>query len=156
MRFKALYLWSMAAAVLLTGCGEQPETTAETTENQLDIHAEAPLIRVGYVKQDHHSAMFVAALRGEEMSELYPVHLVHLGEDFYALIKDGVKVAEIQTIQSQGAMEVPNNMTPVFSTSGSVVLRPSPPAMTGARVSELSPHFTSTATCWLSAQTTIR
>lgn len=109
MKLKTLSLWSMAA-LLLAGCGEQPETTAETTENQLDIHAETPLIRVGYVKQDHHSAMFVAALRGEEMSELYPVHLVHLGEDFYALIKDGVKVAEIQAIQSQGAMEVPNNM----------------------------------------------
>jgi NitT/TauT family transport system substrate-binding protein len=98
-----------AAGLVLFGCGEQPPEPAAGTP-ELDIYAEAPLIRVGYVKQDHHSAMFVSALRGQEMSEVYPVYLVHLGEDFYALIKDGEKVAEVQAIQSQGAMEVPNNM----------------------------------------------
>jgi len=93
------------------GCGsEEPAPPAAEQPVPVDLAAEAPLIRVGYVKQDHHSAMFVSALRGERMSELYPVYLAPLGEDYYALVKDGVKVAEIQVIESQGAMEVPNNM----------------------------------------------
>ncbi len=93
------------------GCGsEEPAPPAAELPVPVDLTAEAPLIRVGYVKQDHHSAMFVSALRGGRMSELYPVYLAPLGEDYYALVKDGVKVAEIQVIESQGAMEVPNNM----------------------------------------------
>jgi len=93
------------------GCGsEEPAPPAAEQPVPVDLAAEAPLIRVGYVKQDHHSAMFVSALRGERMSELYPVYLAPLGEGYYALVKDGVKVAEIQVIESQGAMEVPNNM----------------------------------------------
>lgn len=93
------------------GCGSEepaPPVAEETVE--VDLTVEAPLIRVGYVKQDHHSAMFVSALRGERMSEQYPVYLAPLGEGYYALVKDGVKVAEVQVIESQGAMEVPNNM----------------------------------------------
>lgn len=103
---KALIL---IGALLLVACGEPPPT-AEPAGPEVDIHAQAPLIRIGYVKQDHHSAIFVAALRGQRMRELYPVWLAHLGEDYYALIKDNVKVAEIKVVQSQGAMEVPNNM----------------------------------------------
>lgn len=93
------------------GCGsEEPAPPVAEEPAEVDLTVEAPLIRVGYVKQDHHSAMFVAALRGERMSELYPVYLAPLGEGYYALVKDGVKVAEVQVIESQGAMEVPNNM----------------------------------------------
>ena len=99
-----------AAGILTASCGEAPKPPGTEETGVVDLYAEAPMIRIGYVKQDHHSALFVAALRGDEMSELYPVYLAHLGEDFYALVKDGVKVAEIQAIQSQGAMEVPNNM----------------------------------------------
>jgi len=93
------------------GCGsEEPAPPVAEGRVEVDLTVEAPLIRVGYVKQDHHSAMFVSALRGEQMSDLYPVYLAPLGEGYYALVKDGVKVAEVQVIESQGAMEVPNNM----------------------------------------------
>jgi NitT/TauT family transport system substrate-binding protein len=44
------------------------------------------------------------------MKQLYPVYIAPLGEDFYALVKDGRKVAEIEFVQSQGAIDVPNNM----------------------------------------------
>jgi NitT/TauT family transport system substrate-binding protein len=104
---------AVVLAFLATGCGEREPAppVSDAPENApVDLTAEAPLIRIGYVKQDHHSAVFVAALRGEAMSELYPVYLAPLGGDYYALVKDNSKVAEIQLVQSQGAMEVPNNM----------------------------------------------
>jgi len=104
---------SMTAAIVLfaAGCGEPAPPASDVQGNApVDLTAETPVIRVGYVKQDHHSAMFVAALLGDVMSGLYPVYLAPLGGDYYALVKDGVKVAEIQAVQSQGAMEVPNNM----------------------------------------------
>lgn len=109
---RPLLVCAMVFALLsAAGCGaEEPAPDQGAAAPEVDIHAEAPLIRIGYVKQDHHSALFVAALRGDAMKELYPVYLAHLGEDYYALIKDGAKVAEVQLVQSQGAMEVPNNM----------------------------------------------
>lgn len=74
------------------------------------INSEATPLKIGFVKQDHHSAVFVAALRNEMMHAVYPVYLIPLGENFYALIKDNEQVAEIEFIQSQGAINVPNNM----------------------------------------------
>ncbi len=108
----------LVAVVLVAGCGEQPDTSADgaaddTTEvvlPDIDFYAEAPTLQVGFVKQDHHSAVFIAALRSEEMKAQYQVYLEPLGEEFYALIADGQKVAEIEFIQSQGAINVPNNM----------------------------------------------
>ena len=106
------------AVVLVAGCGEQPDTSVDgaaddTTEvvlPDIDFYAEAPTLQVGFVKQDHHSAVFIAALRSEEMKAQYQVYLEPLGEEFSALIADGQKVAEIEFIQSQGAINVPNNM----------------------------------------------
>ncbi|MCK5132621.1 MAG: ABC transporter substrate-binding protein [Candidatus Sabulitectum sp.] len=74
------------------------------------INSEATPLKIGFVKQDHHSAVFVAALRSEMMHADYSVYLIPLGENFYALIKDNEQVAEIEFIQSQGAINVPNNM----------------------------------------------
>lgn len=89
---------------------EEPQTTVNVPIEEIDIYAEATPLKIGFVKQDHHSAVFVAALRHEMMHEQYPVYLAPLGENFYALIKDNEKVAEIEFIQSQGAINVPNNM----------------------------------------------
>jgi hypothetical protein len=106
--------------IITASCGRQAEqavpadpaadTVAVAVVEPPDLTVEAPLIRVGYVKQDHHAALFVAALRGEAMSAEYPVYLAPLGEEYYALVENGVKVAEIQLIQSEGAINVPNNM----------------------------------------------
>lgn len=124
---KASIVFSLILAVLIgVSCGgEEPgvtldQQTDETVEavagpcnipiEEIDIYAEAPVLKIGYVRQDHHSAVFVAALRNEMMHQLYPVYLAPLGENFYALIKNNEKVAEIEFIQSQGAINVPNNM----------------------------------------------
>ncbi len=122
MRTASFFFLIAAGMVFMASCGEpEPAVTADTgvtAENsagnlpmeQIDASAEAPELTIGYVNQDHHSAVFVAALRPEMMHENYPVYLIPLGESYYALIKDNQKVAEIQFIQSQGAINVPNNM----------------------------------------------
>lgn len=101
--------------ISIIGCTQKDEMPEEATEATVevipvDITVEAPLLKIGFVKQDHHSAVFVSALRSEEMSKLYSTYLIPMGEQFYALIDNGVKVAEIEFIQSQGAINVPNNM----------------------------------------------
>ena len=119
--FSFLSAFLMLPLLIITAsCGQQAEqavpadlaadTVAVAVVETPDLTVEAPLIRVGYVKQDHHAALFVAALRGEAMSAEYPVYLAPLGEEYYALVENGVKVAEIQLIQSEGAINVPNNM----------------------------------------------
>jgi len=107
----------IVAVFMVAGCGEQPDTSADRVTDttqvvlpDLDIYAEAPTLQIGFVKQDHHSAVFISALRSEEMKAQYSVYIEPLGEQFYALIADGQKVAEIEFIQSQGAINVPNNM----------------------------------------------
>lgn len=119
---RLLPIVTLFLSFIAIGCGEQAEPapmdkpveadTASTAEpvREVDLSVEAPLLRIGFVKQDHHSAVFVAALRSDEMSRMYPVYLVPLGEQFYALVEDGIKVAEIEFVQSQGAINVPNNM----------------------------------------------
>ena len=122
---KALAAFLLTAVVLVSCGGEEPapavdEQLDEATDvsretgnipiEEIDIYAEATPLKIGFVKQDHHSAVFVAALRHEMMHEQYPVYLVPLGENFYALIKNNEKIAEIEFIQSQGAINVPNNM----------------------------------------------
>ncbi len=71
---------------------------------------EVPLLQVGHCNHDHHSAVFISALRGEKMKELYGIYLEPLGESYYALVEDDRKILEIQFVQSQGAINVPNNM----------------------------------------------
>lgn len=105
------------AALFLIGCGEQPQPSDEgdptdTTDvsSQPDVHAEAPILRIGHCRHDHHSAVFISQLRGPEMRQRYGIYLEPLGEGFYALIENGQKVAELEFVPSQGAMNIPNNM----------------------------------------------
>lgn len=115
----ALFLFLSVLAVSCGGEQPVPQNVSVTDEvnisgnipmAEIDIATEAPELKIGYVRQDHHAAVFVAALRNEEMHDLYPVYLVPMGESFYALIKDNQKIAEIEFIESQGAINVPNNM----------------------------------------------
>ena len=117
----------LLAVIFTVGCGqEEPQTVVDEQIDEIApvdeiaieniaisdvvISTDVPQLKIGFVKQDHHSAVFVAALRSEMMHSQYPVYLIPLGENFYALIKDNEQVAEIEFIQSQGAINVPNNM----------------------------------------------
>ncbi|NOQ23152.1 MAG: hypothetical protein GQ565_10965 [Candidatus Aegiribacteria sp.] len=109
----AVVILFLASTFIYTGCGEQAEQSqAEETASEVlvDLTVEVPLLQVGHCKHDHHSAVFISALRGEEMKELYGIYLEPLGESYYALVEDDKKILEIQFIQSQGAINVPNNM----------------------------------------------
>jgi NitT/TauT family transport system substrate-binding protein len=116
---RVLSLIIVVSLFICVSCGEEeqdqvsqvpPVDVVEDPPIEIDIYAEAPLLQVGFVKQDHHAAVFVSALRCEQMKEMGSVYLEPLGETFYALIADNEKVAEIELIQSQGAINVPNNM----------------------------------------------
>ena len=82
----------------------------DSSEEEVDLAAEAPLLQVGHCRHDHHSAVFISQVRGDEMRREYGIYLEPLGESFYALIQDGQKVAELEFIPSPGAMNIPNNM----------------------------------------------
>ncbi len=116
-------LLTLSALLFSVGCGEEAPRPVVDEGVPVDavaldnipiedvvISTEATPFKIGFVKQDHHAAVFVAALRNEMMHENYPVYLIPLGENFYALIKNNEQVAEIEFIQSQGAINVPNNM----------------------------------------------
>lgn len=127
MRKTVFALLAFLVVVFVVGCGDQvPQPVVDsqvdevapaeitTTENipveDVAINPDVVSLKIGFVKQDHHTAVFVAALRSEMMHAQFPVYLIPLGESFYALIKDNEQIAEIEFIQSQGAINVPNNM----------------------------------------------
>jgi len=98
-----------------TGCNKEADESPNTdisvaADNEVDLTVEVPLLKVGYCKHDHHTAVFVSALRGAEMKDLYGIYLEPLGESYYALVENGEKILEIELVQSQGAINVPNNM----------------------------------------------
>lgn len=108
-------LLSIIFSIIIAGCGEQAEqprtdTDPDIQEQVVDLSIEVPLLKVGHCRHDHHSAVFVSALRGERMNAIYGIYLEPLGESYYALVENGQKVAEIEFVQSQGAINVPNNM----------------------------------------------
>ncbi len=109
----AVIILVLISICIYTGCGseaEQSQPEETPAEVVVDLAASVPLLQVGHCNHDHHSAVFISALRGEEMKELYGIYLEPLGESYYALIEDGMKILEIQFVQSQGAINVPNNM----------------------------------------------
>ncbi|MEA3265332.1 MAG: ABC transporter substrate-binding protein [Candidatus Fermentibacteria bacterium] len=127
MRKIVFALLAFLVASFVVGCGDQtPQPVVDSQVDQIEpvedsgaenipvedvvMNPDAVSLKIGFVKQDHHTAVFVAALRAEMMHEQFPVYLIPLGESFYALIKDNEQVAEIEFIQSQGAINVPNNM----------------------------------------------
>ncbi|OPL18036.1 MAG: hypothetical protein AVO35_07715 [Candidatus Aegiribacteria sp. MLS_C] len=112
-----LLFLSLTFVMTVPGCGggsdETVPDTASTVADTLpapDLSTEVPLLKIGYCNHDHHSAVFVSALRGEAMRDAYGIYLEPLGESYYALVENGEKVLEIELVQSQGAINVPNNM----------------------------------------------
>lgn len=118
IRLPLLFLFlSLTVVMTVPGCGGGSDEAAPDAASAVpdtvpapDLSAEVPLLKVGYCNHDHHSAVFVSALRGDAMRDAYGICLVPLGERYYALVENGVKVLEMELVQSQGAINVPNNM----------------------------------------------
>ncbi|MBN1434385.1 ABC transporter substrate-binding protein [Candidatus Fermentibacterales bacterium] len=106
--------------VLVSACGEgepgernaAPADTTAGSVGEVDLMAEAPVLRVGYVGHDHHAAVYVAASLGDRMREEYGIYLAPLREgELYALVEDNEKVAEIELFRaSGGGSVVPTSM----------------------------------------------
>lgn len=90
-------LLGLAALVLVTGCGGQ---------------SEVPVLRVGHVGHDHHSALYVAASAGEELKDLYGIWFKEVRpKELYELYDGGKKVAEVELYKAGGGSEMPTMMS---------------------------------------------
>lgn len=139
-----LSLLSVFLLLLFTACGgdtSQDPSVGETDASQeVDLTADVPLLKVGHCNHDHHSAVFISALRGEAMRDTYGIYLEPLGEKYYALVEGGEKILEVEFVQSQGAINVPNNMvTGLFDVGFGGVMAFAASADQGSGVRIISP-----------------
>ncbi len=71
-----------------------------------------PILRVGHVGHDHHSALYVAANAGEKFRELYGIWLKPIRpKELYELYDGRKKVAEIELYNAGGGSEMPTMMS---------------------------------------------
>ncbi|HDQ98991.1 MAG TPA: ABC transporter substrate-binding protein [candidate division WOR-3 bacterium] len=90
-------LLGLAALVLVIGCGGQ---------------SEVPVLRVGHVGHDHHSALYVAGNAGEEFKELYGIWLKEIRpRELYELYDGTKRVAEVELYKAGGGSEMPTMMS---------------------------------------------
>jgi len=105
-RFIVFTLLAVLSFGLFVSCGG--EATTDNTNN--DLKEQLPLLKVGHVNQDHHLALYVAALKGDFfkkdgvwMTEIKP-------KERYTLHTNDGPIAEIQLIVTKGGAEMPNNL----------------------------------------------
>ena len=87
----------VAAAVLFTACPGPSET---------------PVLKVGHVGHDHHSALYVAAMAGETFKDLYGIWFKEVRpKDLYELYEGGKKIAEVELYKAGGGSKMPTMMS---------------------------------------------
>ncbi|QGT98645.1 ABC transporter [Candidatus Syntrophocurvum alkaliphilum] len=86
----------ISAMFMLGGCG-----TSETGKTGEEL----PLIQVGYVHVDHQSPLFVAAKKGEDISENGPFLQTVIDKEEYKLISDGEAIADVELIATKSGSE---------------------------------------------------
>ena len=71
---------------------------------------ELPLLKVGHVNQDHHLALYVAALKGDFFKDdgVWMTEIKY--KERYTLHTRNGPIAEVQLIKSKGGAEMPNNL----------------------------------------------
>ncbi|MEO0098791.1 MAG: ABC transporter substrate-binding protein [candidate division WOR-3 bacterium] len=70
------------------------------------------ILKVGHVGHDHHSALYVAALAGEEFKDLYGIWLKKVREkELYELYDGESLIAEIELYKSGGGSVMPTMMS---------------------------------------------
>jgi NitT/TauT family transport system substrate-binding protein len=77
-----------------------------------DTASPSPLLRIGYVGSDHHSALYVACASAERLRADIGMYLNEVEpRQHYELIKDGEKQADIQLVRSAGGATIPTLMS---------------------------------------------
>ena len=72
---------------------------------------EVPLLRVGHVGHDHHTALYVAALNGDLFKKNYNIYLKEIrAKQLYELYNKGKKVCEIELFKAGGGSIMPTEM----------------------------------------------
>lgn len=91
---------------LFVSCGGNKSTD----EIQDDVIVELPLLKVGHVNQDHHLALYVAALKGDFFKDdgVWMTEIKY--KERYTLHTGDGPIAEVQLIKSKGGAEMPNNL----------------------------------------------
>lgn len=70
-----------------------------------------PVIKFGWVKQDHHTALFVAAKEWQYFRDTYGIYLEEVRpKQLYHLYKDNTLLSEVEFIETLGASNMPKNM----------------------------------------------
>lgn len=76
------------------------------------VAARLPVVRVGHVGHDHHSALYVAALAGQKFEKPYGIWLKELRPKELYELRDGKKaVCEIELHKAGGGAEMPTMMS---------------------------------------------
>ncbi|MEZ4813339.1 MAG: ABC transporter substrate-binding protein [Caldisericia bacterium] len=108
-RFVTFALVLFLALGIFVSCGAEKKVDTEPVPEDV-TPAELPLLRVGHVNQDHHLALYVAALKGEFfkdkgvwMTEIKP-------KERYILHTEKGAIAEVQLVKSKGGSEMTNNL----------------------------------------------
>jgi NitT/TauT family transport system substrate-binding protein len=71
-----------------------------------------PILKVGHVGHDHQSALYVAALAGEEFKAIYGIWFKEIrNKDLYELYDGEKKIAEVELYKAGGGSEMPTMMS---------------------------------------------
>jgi len=74
--------------------------------------AQTPVLKVGHVGHDHHSALYVAAKAGDEFNDLYGIRLKEVRDkDLYELWDGDELVAEVELYKAGGGSMMPTMMS---------------------------------------------
>lgn len=99
-RFKLLGILPLLVVVsicLLTGCARKP--------------VEVPVLKVGHVGHDHHTALYVAALNGELFKQDYGIYLKEVRPKELYELYDGKKlICELELYKVGGGSKMPTAM----------------------------------------------
>ena len=72
----------------------------------------APILKVGHVGHDHHSALYVAAKAGERFKDMYGIWFKEIRDkDLYELYDGDELVAEVELYKAGGGSKMPTMMS---------------------------------------------
>ncbi len=78
----------------------------------IDVHADdTPVLKIGHVGHDHHTALYVAALNGDMFSKDYGLYLKEIRpKELYELYDGDNLVCELELYKAGGGSKMPTDM----------------------------------------------